>query len=283
MWKNKSVIVVLVLATALVVVLFSLPKVVVNNKKAATASNVEKSDTTAKETKTQDEGASHEQLSKLSAAQQAKADELLKKYASANTDEAKVNASVTLSEFYSDLKRFDSAAKYAEKIALLKPTEPSILRAADMYFDAYSFATNETKQNELGNKAREYYQKALDKNPNLLGAKANMAMTYVSSSNPMQGILLLREVLAADPTNELALFNLGMLSMRSNQYSKAVDRFKQILKTNPKNTKAQFYLGVSLAQLGQKEEAKSVLAKVKATEKDPTIQSAIKELEQELK
>ena len=71
--------------------------------------------------------------------------------------------------------------------------------------------------------------------------------------------------------------------MRSNQYAKAVERFKQLVSTNPKNSKAAFYLGVSLLQLGKKEEAKTILAKVKANEKDPAIQSAIRELEQELK
>ncbi len=132
-------------------------------------------------------------------------------------------------------------------------------------------------------KTRAYYQKALDQNPDLLSAKANMAMTYVNTPSPMQGILLLREVLDADPTNELALFNLGILSMRSNQYTKAVERFQQILQNHPTNTKAQFYLGVCLVELGRNEEAAKVLAEVKQTEKDPVIQQAIGELENRLK
>jgi cytochrome c-type biogenesis protein CcmH/NrfG len=99
----------------------------------------------------------------------------------------------------------------------------------------------------------------------------------------MQGIMLLREVLASDPTNEPALFNLGLLSMRSNQYEKAIERFKQLLKVNPNNTKAQFYLAVSLAQTGKNKEALSQLEIVKANEKDPTIQAAILELEKELR
>ena len=110
-----------------------------------------------------------------------------------------------------------------------------------------------------------------------------MAMTYVNTPSPMQGIMLLREVLDADPTNELALFNLGILSMRSNQYTKAVERFQQILSSHPQNTKAQFYLGVRLVELGRTEEAVKVLADVKQKEKDPVIQQAISELEKRIK
>ena len=107
-------------------------------------------------------------------------------------------------------------------------------------------------------------------------------MTYVNTPNPMQGILMLREVIDTDPTNELALFNLGILSMRSNQYSKAADRFKQILTNNPANTKAKFYLGLTLVELGNKEEARKILGQVKKEEKDPVIQKAIGELEERL-
>ena len=74
-----------------------------------------------------------------------------------------------------------------------------------------------------------------------------------------------------------------MLSMRSNQYEKATERFRQLLKIRPENTKARFYLGVSLAQIGKNKEALEELAIVKEKETDPTIQSAIAELEKELK
>ena len=71
------------------------------------------------------------------------------------------------------------------------------MRAGDQYFEAYGFAVDEKKAAYLGEKTREFYQKSLANNPNLLAAKANMAMTYVSTQTPMQGIMLLREVPSA--------------------------------------------------------------------------------------
>lgn len=211
--------------------------------------------------------------------QQKQAEGLRKRFAVAKPAERSAVAE-KLIVFFRSASRFDSAAFYAGEIAKTDPTVQANLRAGDQYFEAYGFAIDERKGAYLGEQTRTYYQKALAKNPNLLNAKANMAMTYVNTQTPMNGIMLLREVLQQDPTNELALFNLGMLSMRSGQYSKATERFRQILVNDPANRKAQFYLAVSLVESNQKVEAKKVLAEVKANEKDPQIQAAIKELEE---
>lgn len=213
--------------------------------------------------------------------QQKAAEGLQKRYAAAQPA-ARKSVAEQLITFFRSVNRFDSAAYYAGEIAKIEPAEQTYLRAGDQYFEAYGFAIAEQKAAYLGEQTRAFYQKALTRNPNLLAAKANMAMTYVNTQTPMQGIMLLREVLEQDPTNELALFNLGMLSMRSGQYSKAIDRFRQILVNDPANRKAQFYLGVSLVETNQKAEAKKVLADVKANEKDPQVQAAIKELEERM-
>jgi len=279
---NRSFLIVIVVAIASVGLLYSLPKVVVNSQARKLAddgkTSSEKTDSSTRST-----AAAAVHTTELTAEQKRESSRLTSKYTASVSQNDKIKWANQLSEWYSKVKRFDSAAKYAEVVALLAPTELNTLAAGNRYYDAYGFALDEKRTNELGQKTREWYQKALDKNPNLMAAKANMAMTYVSTPNPMQGILLLREVLNADPTNELALFNLGMLSMRSNQYQKAADRFAQILKINPQNTKVRFYLGVSLAQLGKAKEALEQLATVKKTEQDPTIQAAIRELEQDLK
>ncbi|TLV00630.1 tetratricopeptide repeat protein [Dyadobacter luticola] len=272
---KKSIFLSCVLAVALVGTLFSLPKVVVNTKGKEV--DKERSQTAATST-TSDSSPEIKHEAALSADQQATIDQLKTSFANAGEKE-KAAAGLKLSDKFVELQKFDSAAFYAEKVALLSPSIENLVRTGDRYYEAYGFAVDEKKAKVLGNKTREYYQKALDQNPGLLAAKANMAMTYVNTENPMQGILMLREVIDTDPTNELALFNLGILSMRSNQYSKAADRFRQILTNNPANSKAKFYLGLSLVELGDKEQAGKVLAEVKKEEKDPVIQQAITELE----
>jgi len=274
---KKSIILSCVLAVALVGTLFSLPKVVVNTKGKEV--DKERSQPVAASTEAAPETSpkSHDGAT-LSPDQQKIVNQLRSGFNQAG-DKEKLVAGLQLSDKFAELQKFDSAAFYAEKVALLSPTIENLVRTGDRYYEAYGFAIDEQKAKNLGIKTREYYQKAIDQNPGLLAAKANMAMTYVNTENPMQGILMLREVIDTDPTNELALFNLGILSMRSNQYSKAADRFRQILTNNPANTKAKFYLGLTLVELGEKEQARKVLSEVKKEEKDPVIQQAIGELE----
>ncbi|ARK11238.1 tetratricopeptide repeat protein [Fibrivirga algicola] len=280
---------VLVIASTVVLSagLYSLPRVVVQNaaKQLGNAPGGRASDTPVADSlnvvantgeKAQEDVQHNEPLTPD---QQKQAEGLQKRYAASKPADRKAVAEQLIT-FYRSASRFDSAAFYAGEIAKIDPSEQANLRAGNQYFEAYGFAIAEQKAAYLGEQTRAYYQKALAKNPNLLEAKANMAMTYVNTQTPMSGIMLLREVLQQDPTNELALFNLGMLSMRSGQYSKATERFRQILVNDPANRKAQFYLAVSLVESNQKAEAKKVLAEVKANEKDPQILAAIKELEE---
>lgn len=292
---NKYVLLVIILGAALTVGLYTRPKVVVRNEDKQLSGRM--SQTPGTRTTTTDSlnqvasigpadpsqperSAMHNEP--LSAEVQQRVSALRQQYASAGAAQ-KQRIGEELIGVFREASRYDSAAHYAGLLANDQPSEQNLVRAGDQYFEAYTFAVDQQKTALLGQKTRDYYQQVLAKNSNLLAAKANMAMTYVNTETPMQGIMLLREVLQQDPTNELALFNLGLLSMRSNQYERAIERFRQILVVNPGSRKAQFYLGVSLAEAGQKAEAKRVLAQVKQQEKDPQILAAIREYEERLK
>lgn len=282
---NKSVLLVVTLATALTAGLYSLPKVVVQNENKKLGDRVASgtpSQATSQSKTSESSTAADSHNSPLTAEQQTRIADLKKQLSIVDAAKKQEIAGQLIEEFRK-ASRYDSAAYFAGQLAETNPTERNFLLAGDLYFEAYGFAVDEQKSAILGEKTRSFYQKALANNPNLLTAKANMAMTYVSTQTPMQGIMLLREVLQQDPTNELALFNLGMLSMRSGQYQRAIERFRQILVNNPANRKATFYLGVSLAEAGQKEEARKVLAQVKAQEKDPQVLAAVQEYEERLK
>ena len=78
----------------------------------------------------------------------------------------------------------------------------------------------------------------------------------------MQGIALLREVVAQDPNNINANLNLGLFSMKSGQFDKAVQRFKIIIAHKP-DFESYFYLAETYKQLGQKPEAIAAYEKCK--------------------
>ena len=283
---QKSFIVIVVIAVATIGGLYNLPKVVVDNEKktlqqpakenaAATANrdkNVKSDAPTVTENHTEP----------LDAEQQKVIANLREVYAK-NTGKSKIKASDELIIQFVKYTRYDSAAYYANEIAKIEPSESNLMKAGGLYYEAFTYALGSDKTVKMGELTRGIYQKVLDKNPNNLLAKTNMAMTYTATQTPMQGIMMLRDVIAKEPDYEPALFSLGILSIRSNQFGKAVDRFKQILRNNPANSKAALNLGYCLAELDRKEEAKQILEKVFATSKDPQEKAAANDILSKIK
>jgi outer membrane protein len=193
-------------------------------------------------------------------------------YLTANTPKQK-NAifADSLATLYRQASRFDSAAWFAEDAAKFFNRSEAWAKAGDDYYQAYTLALDQNKQSAFAKKAQEMYTKVLNVDPQNLEVKTKMAMTYVSSSNPMQGIMMLREVLAQDPKNELALFNMGMLSVQSGQYELAVQRLEQLVEVSPNHVQGHLLLGVALMNSGDKRRAREQFEKVKQLDRDPAV------------
>jgi Flp pilus assembly protein TadD len=167
-----------------------------------------------------------------------------------------------LAKAYKIVGKLDSVAKYTEIKAIDKPSMENLIFAGDNYYNAFNFAIDQSKRKFLAEKVQEYYTRVLNENSSLLNVKSKLAMTYVVGSNPMQGIMMLREVLEEDPNNELAVYNMGMLAINSGQLNKAIERFEKLKILDPENPEAHFYLGYCFFELGNKESAKAHFKKV---------------------
>jgi tetratricopeptide (TPR) repeat protein len=293
--SSKHQLILLALAVALVAGLFLLPKVIVKPKAgkgelAQSAARTANRDNGAATPSTasidamgKPEGATTEQPHMTVApAQRREINGLLAKYNAEAELSAKLRLATDLAAKYKGIEKFDSAGYYLEQVALTRPGEQAWKRAADEYFEAFSFATTEERQKMLGAKCEELYGRVLKNNPDNLDAKTNLGMALMASSNPVKGITVLREVLAADPKNEKVLYNLGLLAIQSNQFDKAAERFQELIKVNPENVNGQFYLGVALAQTGAKAEARQAFQKAKSLSPDPALAASVDEQLQKL-
>jgi len=149
-----------------------------------------------------------------------------------------------------------AAAIWFEKKSTVLKSEQSYLDAAYRYFDAFKMTEDSLFRTLMVKKAMDNYQFVLDKNPSNLNAKTDLGVCYAEgSSDPMKGIMLLREVVTADPNHEMAQFNLAMLSVKSCQLEKAIDRLTTVLKINPKRIDIYFYLGQVYASKGDNKKA----------------------------
>lgn len=178
--------------------------------------------------------------------------------------------------------QYDSAAWYAESALQKLPTAERTYRAGLFYFNAFNHVHEGNEQQALAAKAQEYLKASLAETPDRLDAKTKLALTYVASETPMQGILMLREVLEKDPKNQEALFNLGILSVQTGQFDKAVGRLEKLVAINPQHMQAQFYLAYSYMQLGDKAKARKHFEQVKALDQDPEVLATVDNYLEEL-
>ena len=267
---KKSQLILIAVGVLAVAGLYALPKVVVDND--STGAKMEESETSVDSSSSLTE--MHE--NELSSKNRFQADELKSNFLNAASAEEKVGFAQVLAGIYQEEGLFDSAAYYWSEAAEVMPDNMFLAEeAGKANYEAFTFALDKSKVESLAEKTRGYLSKVLEKDPNRLDLKTKVAMTYVSSSNPMQGITMLREVLEQDPQNEDGLFNMGVLSMQSGQYKRAVERFEELVKFHPDNLQGQFYLAVSYFEAKEKNKAKAQFEAVKAMTQDPMILGSV--------
>lgn len=279
---NKTLALILFVGLGLIALIFQLPKGNVSAKTESSVAGGANRDANGQKNKIDTTKTEEMHAAPFTKAQEKRIAELKVQLKSATTELKQIVALENLMRAFMDLSKYDSSAVYAGQFSDTHPATIHILRAGQAYFEAQTYAIDAKKGRMMGEKARFYFEKALGKDPNNLLVKTNLAMTYVDTPTPMKGITLLREVIEQEPTFVPALFNLGILSIKSNQFGKGQERFTQILKLEPNNHKAALNLGFCLAQLDKKVEAQKVLTKVLANSKEPEETKAAKELLAEL-
>jgi outer membrane protein len=262
----------LIFASAVVIwLLFLLPKAVVENETDVSAT-------------TNDSVSSHIQSHTQTPQEvQSRIQNFRSQFASGTEKEKNAIFADSLANLYSIANQFDSAAWFADESSKFFNTIESWVKAGDHYYQAYTLALDQSKQKLFAAKAQEFYGKALRQDSGNLDVKTKMAMTYMTSPNPMQGITMLREVLAQDSKNELALFNMGMLSIQSGQAARAIEYLERLINVNPNHLQGQLLLGLAWMNNGDKEKAKEQFLKVKQMDKDPAVQATVDSYLKDLK
>jgi cytochrome c-type biogenesis protein CcmH/NrfG len=75
----------------------------------------------------------------------------------------------------------------------------------------------------------------------------------------MDRLAMLKDLLAQDPTNQLARYGLGMEYSNKGDVESAVKEFKDLLQINPDYANAYFMAAQTLAKAERTEEAKQLL------------------------
>lgn len=287
------------IAVLLVILLFSLPKVVVESQDReetgattqeatipdGSAAAVPATGSPAAEEHDEHDGHDHSDhdheagahMGELTPADRQIAERLQEKIKKSENKEKSAIFADSLAVLYAHAFRYDSAAHYAEQALSFNKTLPRTFQAGSYSSEAFKFAVEPQKQQLFSKKAEKYLLQVLEQEPQRLEAKTKLAMIYVSSESPMRGIKLLQEVLEKEPENTEALFNMGILSVQSSQFDKATERFEKLTSVDPSHVQGQFYLAYSYLQLGRKADARTRFLKVKELDQNPEVLAAVDE------
>jgi tetratricopeptide (TPR) repeat protein len=130
---------------------------------------------------------------------------------------------------------------YTAEAAKLENSEKSLTFAAQFFLDNLRKQSEPSLKAWMGLQGKELFEKALALNPNNDSAKIGLGSCYLFgniSENPMQGIMLIREVTQKDSTNMYAQFMLGMGALISGQLDRAAERLEKVAKHEPGNLEA---------------------------------------------
>jgi len=178
--------------------------------------------------------------------------------------DAQLDLQKQLAKHWDDVNQPAPAAFYYRDIAQKENKFADWMMAGSHFNDAYKVTQDTLAQPAFVVNAIACFKNAVQLQPQNLDAKTGLGVAYVNQTSlgitdpnggsPMQGIMLLLDVVKQDPNNRNANLSLGMFAMKSGQYEKAVQRFKTIIAQKPE-VEPYFYLAESYKQLGMKKEA----------------------------
>jgi tetratricopeptide (TPR) repeat protein len=210
----------------------------------------------------------------------------------ATTDADKLSLQKKLAKQWDDDNQPAPAAFYYQAAARKENSFGDWLNAGQRFNDAYKGTQDTSVQPAFVQNAIEAFKNAVKLKPTDLDAKTGLGVAYVNQTSsgiadpdggsPMQGIMLLLDVVKQDPNNRSANLSLGLFAMKSGQFDKAVNRFKNMIAQKPE-VEPYFYLAESYKQLGMKKEAIDAYQKCKDMIPDPIVGQKIDQYIKELK
>lgn len=146
-----------------------------------------------------------------------------------------------ISGLFHDHKAEVAAAHFAEKVAEVENTEGAWSVAGANFYLALTQSTDKNVRDFCTKHAVSAFQNAISLNPSVLDHRINLALCYTENppqDNPMQGILLLRDLDQQNPENVAVNYQLARMAVRTGQWDRAAGRLETIFKKEPNNRRA---------------------------------------------
>ena len=190
-----------------------------------------------------------------------------------------------LIETYKKMDKPLAVAYYVVKEAEKVNTTKQYVAAGDFNATLMQTAPDDKARRYLVGNTLKCYKKAVDLDSTNTDNRIRLAGAYMEEgTQPMNGVLMLLEVVRKDSNNVDAQLMLGRFGLISGQTEKAIARFEKVLYLQPQNSEALFSLAEAYNSKGEKQKAIELLERCKKTVKDPAtkkdIEKAIESIKQ---
>ena len=288
---NKKQITVIVIVVAISGYLYSLPVKGLIKPKTARPSSAMISASRPAAANVTVEDVSTPAKTAIGAALAARINDLEGQLKNASGDADKLSLQKQLAKQWDDDNQPAPSAFYFKAVAQKENTFDNWMNAGNHFNDAYKTSQDTLVQPVFVENAIDAYKNAVKLKPDNLDAKTGLGIAYVNQTSlgitdpnggsPMQGIMLLLDVVKKDPDNRNANMSLGLFAMKSGQFDKAVARFKNMI-AQKDELEPHFYLAESYKQLGMKKEAIEAYQKCKEMVSEPVVRQKIDQYIKEL-
>lgn len=170
-----------------------------------------------------------------------------------------IHAYHEMARFWLDsARKFELYAYYTSEAAKLENSEKSLTFAARLFLDRLMMSGDPAMQTWLASNAKVLLENALKINPANDSSRIGLGSCYLFgniSSNPMEGITMIRQVVEKNPGNIYGQMMLALGGKKSGQYDKAIERFLLIVQKEPNNIEAVFHIAECYDLKGDKTNA----------------------------
>ena len=194
----------------------------------------------------------------LSNAQSAEIAVAEQKAGDATSDEARATALKELSGLWYSFGQIPVAGGYAEQAAEIENTDAAWSVAGATYYNGLVTSQDPVVRSYCATHAVKAFESASSLAPEQVEHRVNLALVYAENpppDNPMQAVLILRDLEKKYPENASVYNALGRLAIKTGQWSRAVERLEKAWSLDKKNPNTPCLLAKAYEGAGNSEKA----------------------------
>ncbi len=177
-------------------------------------------------------------LATLKPEQAAQIGELQKKIEATTDDAQRIELLKSLSGLWYGFGQMPIAGGFAEQVAEIENADSSWSVAGGTFFNALLAAEDPKIRQYCANHAVKAFESAASLAPDKVEHRVNLALVWAENpapDNPMQAVLMLRELESKHPESAAVYNALGRLAIKTGQWQRATERLEKSWSLDKKN------------------------------------------------